>query len=1045
MQKALVIFCFLLLFFFSKIALAQYDAPELLYEDGNDLLGIIDIKVADVDGDAIPDIIIAAPDNNRISWYKNYGSGSFSAERIVSTNAMGVRSIFIADMNGDFIPDILAANKGINQITWYENDGMGHFGVPNYFTYLSGVDHLQAADIDGDGDNDVVGSSSQGGAIIWIPNLGSGIFFSETVLTSNAINCEKVETVDYDQDGDLDIIAASGNNHQIMVFKNIGSGNFDNVQFLNSGRQIENTFNVSDIDGDSDLDVVVLHQGENIDNDPSQVIYFENDDHVLKDSAIAAASYSIRGIESLLLDDMDNDGLLDILIASTQYSFGQLSILTNAGNASFNDLQEVTGHDLTGIAISTADINGDQNNDLIFSNKNQLLWLDHFQFVEPDGNEWMNSIGDSSSNSRMTSHFMFADNNGDGEQDILFSTRVGSNQTFRFSHLQGSEDGNFGPPIGLLSDINQYGDKSFFIADINGDEHMDLVQEYNEAGVIQYFGSANGTFDIAGITTQIGVVEQLTISELVDLNSDGYPDLLCIGRIGENEYPYLLLNNGEGLFDSIQQLSDIPHTQNSRMHIESGDINNDGKLDIVGVAIDGDLTSFYMLNLDGASFDTLTTQSHSVSLGWFPIANLDLADLDGDGDEELFIRFYTLVSPIGCGHFCPVLQTDKKYLIYDFVGNEFAELNQFNFFPFGGYGYSGLDFDIGYGDYNQDGNIDLLTIGSNMTSIEWLLGDGQGFFPETIVVEEDLIVDNSDFVKLLFSDVDHDQDLDVILLRTDLDALSNSLHLYKNLEPLLDLDNDGYDIIVDCDDDNSDIGDHLPEAELGPDLEVCEGQALQFSVNNLLAGATYQWNGPSEYSSLSSEPLISPIELAHSGTYSLVMSLNDCVSEPASVDITVHPISEVIIEQIGDILTSTGTNIVSYQWYQSGTPIATATSSTFEVNSSGDYHVVAIDGNGCLSVSETISVVINSVNDHFGESGIRYRPNPIDDLLFIEIGTFDGPLAYRILNPLGQTVRSGTLRESNSTLDLSKIDAGLYFMEIVKNRSIHTFELVVNR
>lgn len=61
---------------------------------------------------------------------------------------------------------------------------------------------------------------------------------------------------------------------------------------------------------------------------------------------------------------------------------------------------------------------------------------------------------------------------------------------------------------------------------------------------------------------------------------------------------------------------------------------------------------------------------------------------------------------------------------------------------------------------------------------------------------------------------------------------------------------------------------------------------------------------------------------------------------------------------------STGTNIISttdegynYQWYFNDSPISGATDTSFLVNQSGVYHVIAINSTGCVSFSDTMTTV----------------------------------------------------------------------------------------
>ncbi|WP_294818797.1 gliding motility-associated C-terminal domain-containing protein [uncultured Flavobacterium sp.] len=66
-----------------------------------------------------------------------------------------------------------------------------------------------------------------------------------------------------------------------------------------------------------------------------------------------------------------------------------------------------------------------------------------------------------------------------------------------------------------------------------------------------------------------------------------------------------------------------------------------------------------------------------------------------------------------------------------------------------------------------------------------------------------------------------------------------------------------------------------------PVAPICEGTPLQFSVTPV-AGASYLWTGPGNFTSSIQNPLLSGTTVAQSGNYSLMVTVNGCAS-PASV------------------------------------------------------------------------------------------------------------------------------------------------------------------
>lgn len=66
-------------------------------------------------------MLSASRNDDKIAWYENDGSGNFSSEVIISTNADGAISVFSQDLDGDGDFDVLSASFWDDKIALYEN------------------------------------------------------------------------------------------------------------------------------------------------------------------------------------------------------------------------------------------------------------------------------------------------------------------------------------------------------------------------------------------------------------------------------------------------------------------------------------------------------------------------------------------------------------------------------------------------------------------------------------------------------------------------------------------------------------------------------------------------------------------------------------------------------------------------------------------------------------------------------------------------------------------------------------------------------------
>ncbi|MCS6905702.1 MAG: fibronectin type III domain-containing protein [Bacteroidia bacterium] len=148
---------------------------------------------------------------------------------------------------------------------------------------------------------------------------------------------------------------------------------------------------------------------------------------------------------------------------------------------------------------------------------------------------------------------------------------------------------------------------------------------------------------------------------------------------------------------------------------------------------------------------------------------------------------------------------------------------------------------------------------------------------------------------------------------------------------------------------------------------VCEGRTLILSAP-LLSGVTYQWQGPSGFTSTQANPIISIASTANTGIYSLTITDPLCGSGTGTVEVIVDRdpgalrVSSNSPVCAGNSLSLSVTSAPSgsYQW--SGPNGFSATGSTIEItnistNAAGVY-TVSLNAGGCGVRTTTTSVSV---------------------------------------------------------------------------------------
>ncbi len=320
------------------------------------------------------------------------------------------------------------------------------------------------------------------------------------------------------------------------------------------------------------------------------------------------------------------------------------------------------------------------------------------------------------------------DVNGDGKQDLVVgncSPDPGCLEKGSVSVLLGSGDGTFQPP--LVYDAGGFGTNSLALADVNGDDKLDIVvancgsgfncSGFGVVGVL--LGNGEGTFrPVMTYGTGEGYAEAIAIA---DVNADGKPDLitanctfncsqdgsvsallgqgdgtfqpavihqvfqpgigawsLAIGDVNEDGKPDLvvggicrsapncsnlvavLLGNGDGTFQWWSQIALDSH-EARRSSVALGDINSDGKLDILVANLDSNTVGVLLGNGDGTFQAVVTYDCRFWGNG--AASSVVVRDVNGDGKPDLLVQSggVALLLNNGDGTFQPVVTYDPPY------------------------------------------------------------------------------------------------------------------------------------------------------------------------------------------------------------------------------------------------------------------------------------------------------------------------------------------------------------------------------------------------
>lgn len=389
-----------------------------------------------------------------------------------------------------------------------------------------------------------------------------------------------------------------------------------------------------------------------------------------------------------------------------------------------------------------------------------------------------------------------ADFNSDGLLDIVYSNATPWIDKTYILYNQGEN-------VFTNIEISNVGGEKNRVADLDNDGDWDIVQcEYDGLRYLVNNGSASfESHQITGV-----VVWDMAIT---DFNNDGNIDIAVAG-----DAQTIYFNNGEFLFTPK-----VIEVDRFRGVMGTGDLDGDSDVDFIV----GDYQNFNMLVNDGLNNFTSMEVQNSKEYRIDPIPfNIGTVDLDNDGDLDFFS-----VTGVHQVKWFENVSLAQAY--------PFSALNN-NLKPFD-------DGDADWGDFDNDGDLDLIIIGiSDNKATTALYENRDGLFIEKSTSLPGVYAGSSDW-----GDYDNDGDLDLLLMGGTVNT--NGID-YRNPITLIYTNNNGIFVQLPS------SAAQLPKANLGRAqwADFNNDGWLDIVINAHGASGIYQSDGKGNFSNKYSLP-----------------------------------------------------------------------------------------------------------------------------------------------------------------------------------------------
>jgi len=776
------------------------------------LQGVSNSSVAwgDYDNDGDLDILLAG--NNVSKIYRNDNGTGFTDQTTIVLPGLSYGSVTWGDYNNDGLKDILLTGQSggaaISKI--FRNNGNNTFSEQTAIS-LQGVSQSSTAwgDYDSDGDLDIL-LTGNGYSKIY-RNNGNNTFTDQTSIVLQGIYGGSAKWGDYDNDADLDILLTGGGYSK--VYRNNGNGTFvDQTGIILPGVNSSSSL-WADFDNDGYLDIIITGSTDGTAAGSISRLYRNNHENIFSEQT----SVILPGVQLSSVDagDYDNDGKTDLLLTG-QGNTNISKLYRNIG-ASANTTPGIPSGLLsspndTTVILKWNRVTGDATPAKGISYNVRIgTTPGGREIVSPmsltSGKRLLPGMGNTQTDSIFILQFpkkgtyywsVQAVDNGSaggafaGEQTFSFSAAVQASQLFA-GNIQGTsltvnwtrgngsgcvvfaKSGNSGNAIPVnnttytanpqLGSGTQIGTSGWFCV-YNGtgsnvtvtgllalSNYIFQVFEFDAGPAYNTKPGQNNPSVFQ--TVLFGEQTGISLPEIVqgsnawgDYDNDGDLDILIAG----NGISQIYRNNGNNTFSYLADLAGF--SQGSAVW---GDYNNDGYLDILQAGSGS--TRIYLNNGNSTFTEQTTIILHGIFQG-----SVAFGDYNNDGYSDIILTGRS--ANLGTG----------VTKIYKNNGSAPGFTEQT------GISLTGVqNSSVAWGDYDNDGDLDILLTGTTTTSVTGSISkiyrnNGDNSFSEQTGISLQAVSNGS----VAWGDYDNDGDLDILLTGATITSNTYATKIYRN-------------------------------------------------------------------------------------------------------------------------------------------------------------------------------------------------------------------------------------------------------------------------
>ncbi|WP_159453764.1 FG-GAP-like repeat-containing protein [Ohtaekwangia koreensis] len=619
------------------------------------------------------------------------------------------------------------------------------------------------------------------------------------------------------------------------------------------------------------------------------------------------------GLYDHCLCDLDNDGKSDVATANN--GANNITILRNTssgvGNINFVKIPFAIGTKT--LHVRCGDLNGDGKQDLVLT-EGTSAFSDRV-FILQNISSGVGNINFNTTSIKLTGRkntkVDIADIDRNGKPELLV-TDQGSNTISVLVNQSSVASIAFDATPFNITIPSTASTDGISVEDLNGDSFPEIVTSQFQTSPSDLFiiknNSTIGTIAI-GTITRLLIPKSVKRIRIGDLDNDGKKDIAATLIFGDSIS--IFLNQGSGSDINFSSTPKRISTQANPWGLDFGDLDGDGKIDIVTASITQ--TELAIFNNESTP-GNISFVKQTVSTTYIT-RHIRIGDLDGDGKPDIS---FTSVDKTGVPA-SKVSVFRNSHCVFPVISPTETPLTLCT----GALPYK-LYATVSNGAYYEwRKNGVAVSCGLNQNTFDVTSATGTGIYTVKIIAEGGTCASPTG--------CGEESDGINITVVAGSAALTNP-------------------------------------ASNGP---VCLGGELKLTLGNNVAGATYKWTGPEGFTATGAAPTLSNFQLINAGRYYVDVTVGSCLARRESVLVEAIDVPTFTISPADALVLCQGApskdlNVVpnnpsyTYQWFKDGSPVGTGSPLTItSVPASSGSYTVKASNVGCSVSEETSPVQVN--------------------------------------------------------------------------------------